>query len=57
MGGLDIMVSISDKAALSNASIEDIVFDAAETKELDKLAERARKCGISWEDLKAELRL
>jgi hypothetical protein len=32
-------------------------FDAAETEELDRLAERTRKCGISWEDLKAELRL
>ncbi|MGB7570465.1 MAG: hypothetical protein WBL87_01775 [Methanothrix sp.] len=48
------MVSSSDKAALPDAPIEDIEFDAAETKELDKLAERARKCGISWEDLKAE---
>jgi len=32
-------------------------FDAAETVELDKLAEITRKCGISWEDLKAELGL
>jgi hypothetical protein len=32
-------------------------FDAAETKELDKLAERTRKCGIPWKDLKAELGL
>jgi hypothetical protein len=32
-------------------------FDAAEAKELDRLAERTRKCGISWEDFKAELGL
>ena len=51
------MVSPSDKdkAALRDASIEEMQFDAAETKELDRLAERARKCDISWEDLKAEL--
>jgi hypothetical protein len=51
------MVNSSDKAALPDAPIEEIEFDAAETKELDRLAERTRKCGISWEDLKAELRL
>jgi hypothetical protein len=51
------MVSISDKAAVPDASIEEMEFDAAETKELDKLAERTRKSGIPWEDLKAELRL
>lgn len=51
------MVSTSDKAALRDAPIEDIEFDAAETEELDKLAERTRKCGISWEDLKAVLGL
>jgi len=41
------MVYSSDKAALRDASIEEMEFDAAETKELDKLAERTRKCGIS----------
>ena len=51
------MVSPSDEAALPDASIEEIEFDAAETEELDKLAERTRKGGISWEDLKAELGL
>ena len=54
---LDIMVYSSDTAALPDASIEEIEFDAAETKDLDKLAEETRKCGISWEDLKAELGL
>ena len=51
------MVSTSDKAAVPDASIEKMEFDAAETKELDKLAERTRKGGVSWEDLKAELGL
>jgi len=51
------MVSPSNEAALQDAPIEDIEFDAAETEELDKLAETTRKCGISWEDLKAELGL
>ena len=36
----------SDKAALQDAQIEEMEFDAAETKGLDKLAERTRKCGI-----------
>jgi len=54
---LDIMVYSSDKAALPDASIEEIEFDAEETKERDRLAEITRKCGISWEDLKAELGL
>ena len=51
------MVSPSDKAAPPDAPIEEKELDAAETEELDKLAERTRKCGISWEDLKAELGL
>jgi len=51
------MVSPSDKAALEDAPTEEMEFDAAETEELDKLAEETRKCGISWEDLKAELGL
>lgn len=51
------MVSPSDKAALQDAPEEEMEFDAAETEELDKLAETTRKCGISWEDLKAELDL
>ena len=54
---LDIMVSPSDKAALQDAPIEEMGFDAAETKGMDKLAEETRKGGISWEDLKAELGL
>ena len=51
------MASPSDKAAFQDAPIVDMEFDAEETKELDRLAERTRKCGISWEDLKAELRI
>ena len=51
------MASPSDEAALRDAPIEEIEFGAAETEELDKLAEETRKWGISWEDLKAELGL
>ena len=51
------MVSPSDEAAPQDAPIEEIEFDAAETEELDKLAEETRKGSISWEDLKAELGL
>jgi hypothetical protein len=51
------MVSSSDKALLRDTSIEEMEFDTAEAEELDKLAEETRKCGISWEDLKAELGL
>ena len=51
------MVSPSDKPALQDAAIEEMKFDAAETEELDKLAEETRKYGISWEDLKPELGL
>ena len=53
----DIIVSPLDEAALQDAPIEEMEFDAAETKELDKLAEETRKYGIPWEDLKAELGL
>jgi hypothetical protein len=38
-------------------AIEEIELDAAEMKELDQLAKETRKCGIAWEDLKAELGL
>ena len=41
------MVSPSDKPDLQDAPIEEMEFDAAETKVLDKLAETTRKCGIS----------
>jgi len=51
------MASVSEKAVLRDAPIKEIELDAKEIKELDELAERTRKCGISWEDLKAELGL
>ena len=41
------MVSPSDEPALHDAPIEEIEFDDAETKELDKLAERTCKSGIA----------
>jgi hypothetical protein len=40
-----------------DAPIEEIESDAAETEELDRLAERTRNCCISLEDLKPELGL
>jgi hypothetical protein len=42
---------------IQDAEIKEIDLDASEIKELDQLAEETRKCGISWEDLKAELGL
>ena len=51
------MASAPEKTIIQNAPIEEIELDAVEMKELDELAERTRKCGISWKDLKAELDL
>ncbi len=51
------MAGTKEKAVIQKATIEEIELDASETKELDKLAEETRKCGISWDDLKAELGL
>ncbi len=44
-------------AGATEKTVKEIELDAAETEELDQLAEDTRKCGISWKDLKAELRL
>ena len=51
------MAGAKEKAVIQEAPIEEIELDASETKELDQLAEETRKCGISWDDLKAELGL
>jgi len=51
------MAGATKKAVIEDATIEEIELDASEMKELDDLAEETRKCGISWEDLKAELGL
>jgi hypothetical protein len=51
------MAGEAKNAAIQEAAIEEIEMDASEMMELDKLAEDTRKCGISWEDLKAELGL
>ena len=51
------MAGATKKATLQDAAIEEIELEACEAEELDKLAEETRKCGISWEDLKAELGL
>jgi hypothetical protein len=52
-----IMAGVKERAVIQESAIEEIEFDASEIKELDQLAEETRKCGISWEDLKAELGL
>jgi len=51
------MAGTTKKATIQEDAIEEIEFDPSEIKELDRLAEETRKCGISWEDLKAELGL
>ena len=52
-----IMAGVKERAAIQESAIEEIELDASEIKELDQLGEETRKCGISWEDLKAELGL
>jgi hypothetical protein len=42
---------------IQNATIDEIELEACEIVELDRLAKETRRCGISWEDLKAELGL
>jgi hypothetical protein len=51
------MAGAKEKAVVQESIIEEMELDASEMKELDQLAEDTRKCGISWEDLKAELGL
>ena len=40
---------------IQDVTIDEIELEACEIEELDRLAEETRKCGISWEDLKAGL--
>ena len=49
------MAGAEEKTATQDVTIEEIELDASEKAELDKRAEETRKCGISWENLKAEL--
>ena len=42
---------------IQDVTIDEIELEACEIVELDRLAKETRKCGISWEDLKAELGL
>ncbi|WP_367358182.1 hypothetical protein [Methanothrix sp.] len=42
---------------IQDVIIDEIELEACEIDEFDRLAEETRKCGISWEDLKAELGL
>jgi len=51
------MAGATKKATVEDVTIEEIELNVSEMKELDELAEETRKCGISWEDLKAELEL
>jgi hypothetical protein len=51
------MAGAKENAVIQESTIEEIESDASEIKELDRLAEETRKCGISWEELKAELGL
>jgi len=51
------MAGAIEKAVIQDATIEEIQLDPVEMEELDGLAEETRKCGISWEDIKAELGL
>jgi|WetSurMetagenome_2_1015567.scaffolds.fasta_scaffold06681_5 hypothetical protein len=45
------------ESCYSESTIEEIELEDPEIDELDRIAEETRKCGISWEDLKAELGL
>ena len=51
------MAGAKEKAVIQESTIEEIELEVSEMRELDQLAEETRKCGISWEDLKAELGL
>ena len=51
------MTGAKEKAVIQESTIEEIELEVSEIRELDQLAEETRKCGISWEDLKAELGL
>jgi len=51
------MAGAKERAAIHESAIEEIELEVSEIKELDRLAEETRKCGISWEELKAELGL
>ena len=51
------MAGVKEKAVIQESTIEEIELEVPEIRELDQLAEETRKCGISWEDLKAELGL
>jgi len=51
------MAGAKESVAIQDAAIEEMELDPAEVEELDRLAAETRACGISWEDLKAELGL
>ncbi|HNY34855.1 MAG TPA: hypothetical protein PKK68_09390 [Methanothrix soehngenii] len=49
------MAGAKENAVIQEAATEEMDLEEFEIIELDQLAEETRKCGISWEDLKAEL--
>ena len=51
------MAEAKEKTVVQIDTIEEIELGVFEIKELDKLAEEIRKCGIAWEYLRAELGL
>jgi hypothetical protein len=51
------MASAKEKAVIQKSIFEEIELEDSEIDELDRIVEKTRKCGISWEDLKAELGL
>ena len=51
------MAGSKEKAIVQDATIEEIELTSSEMEDLNKLAKEIRKCGISWEDLKAEFGL
>lgn len=51
------MAGAKERAAIPESTIEEIESEDSEIDELDRIAEETRKCGLPWEDLKAELGL
>lgn len=49
------MDDAKEKTVIKEAGFEEMELEEFEMIKLDQLAEETRKCGISWEDLKAEL--
>ncbi len=57
MQGLPRREDAEKEAFFKPVAIKEIELDPSEMKALDKIAEEARRHGISWNELKAELGL